>query len=374
MRRGLRGAAVGLAVGLPSAALGLVVRRGVDRLTMPHRGRTAEVAPDQALDALGGEVVRLRSRDGLRLAGRWVPAEAPDADGWRPDLHEAVVLLHGHGASSGPDLVQFGPALRRVAGVLAFDFRGHGGSDPSLTSMGLYEVEDVAGALAWLGERGVTRVALMGTSMGALTALAAVVVLGDGSLPSADLDPDAPEHDPAAPAPRILAVVADSATPEIGTAIAAEIRHPLARPFAGPLTDLLLRAVTRRLAGDPRSTEPGRIAALLAPVPILFIHGEADRLMPVAATRRLAAAVGPSAELWTVPGAGHGGAHRADPTGYEARLVGFLREVFAAARDGVPIIPDGTPRGISAGDPARAVVSRGRGGRRRADGGQDPGR
>ena len=28
-----------------------------------------------ALDALGGEIVKLRSRDGLRLSGRWLPAD-----------------------------------------------------------------------------------------------------------------------------------------------------------------------------------------------------------------------------------------------------------------------------------------------------------
>ena len=117
------------------------------------------VGPDEArlgpaLDALGGEVVRLRSRDGLRLGARWLPRE-PDP-GWNGDPHEAIVLLHGYSGSMAPDLVEYGPFLRRTAGVLGLDFRGHGESDDGPSTFGLLEVEDVAGALAWLGERGIT--------------------------------------------------------------------------------------------------------------------------------------------------------------------------------------------------------------------------
>ena len=77
------------------------------------------------LDRLGGEVVRLRSRDGVRLAGRWLGAE-PD-DGWAADPREAILLLHGWSGSVTPDLLDVGPFLRRTAGVLGLDFRGHGG-------------------------------------------------------------------------------------------------------------------------------------------------------------------------------------------------------------------------------------------------------
>ncbi|HEX8939624.1 MAG TPA: alpha/beta hydrolase [Candidatus Limnocylindrales bacterium] len=343
MRPHLLGTAAALALSLPSAALGIALRRGLDRLTMPVHGRPADPSVGFAVDALGGEVVRLRSRDGLRLAGRWLPAEPASGDEWLPDPREAIVLLHGHGGSSAADLLEFGPFLRRTAGVLAFDFRGHGGSDAALTSMGLHEVEDVAGALSWLAERGVSRVALFGTSMGALTALAALAVLGDGSLVAADIDPDAPRDDRAPAPPRLVGIVADSATPQLAAAIASEVRGALARPFARPLVGLLLIAATRRLGGDPRAIEPGRIAPLLDSVPILLVHGEADRTMPVEATRRLAETIGPSAELWTVPEAGHGRAHRVEPAGYEARLTGFLRRVLAAARDSGPIIATGTP-------------------------------
>ena len=64
----------------------------------------------------------------------------------------------------------------------------------------MLEVEDVAGALAWLGERGIRRVALFGTSMGGMAAIASVAVLGDGTLPAADVEPDAAAGDRRRPA------------------------------------------------------------------------------------------------------------------------------------------------------------------------------
>ena len=173
------------------------------------------MAPDEAaigdqLDALGGEVIRFRSRDGLRLAGRWLPAESGDGEGdWTTDPHEAILLLHGYTGSVAPDLVEYGPFLRRTANVFGIDFRGHGDSDPGPSTFGMLEVEDVAGALAWLGERGINRVALFGTSMGGMAAITSVAVLGDGTLSAADSQPDTTRAEIDPPRPLIVAIVAD---------------------------------------------------------------------------------------------------------------------------------------------------------------------
>ena len=55
------------------AARARPARRGPPARCTARRARRGGARP--ALDALGGEVIRLRSRDGLRLAGRWLPAE-----------------------------------------------------------------------------------------------------------------------------------------------------------------------------------------------------------------------------------------------------------------------------------------------------------
>lgn len=351
-----RFAALAGILALPAAASRLGLGRAADRLLDAPRTTPDEAGLGPALDALGGEVVRLVSRDGLRLAGRWLPHEAGDAAAgaetggaaadaeWRPDPHEAILLLHGWSGSVAPDLVEYGPFLRHTAGVLGLDFRGHGDSADGPTTFGMLEVEDVAGALAWLGERGIERVALVGTSMGGITALAAIVVLGDGSLPGADVDPDAPAHDIAAPQPRIVAAVADSVAPELTVPVGNRLRVPFRRFVAARLFD----AASRRVGADIRATEPIRIIRLIEAVPILLIHGAADTTVPPRDGERLAAGAGPNVEHWTVARAGHSGGHAAAPADYEARVTAFLRRAYAEAGGRQPIIPpvtDNAPAG-----------------------------
>ncbi len=284
-----------------------------------------------AIDALGGEVVRLRARDGVKLHARWLPAE-PEAD-WKTDPYEAILLLHGWTGSVAPDLVELGPSLRRTAGVLGLDFRGHGGSDPSPTTFGLREIEDVAGAIDWLGERGIRRVALIGSSMGGVVAIASIVALGDGSLAAADHDPHGPAASIDAPRPAIVAVVAESVAPDLRIPIANRIPYPIGGPLRRALAGRMFDAASAEMGGDLRAMEPGRVVALVEPVPLLLVHGTADRTVPPADGRRLAAMAGPSAEHWEVPGADHGQAHRTAPAQWDDRVGGFLRQAFFGARD-----------------------------------------
>jgi uncharacterized protein len=302
-----------------------------------------------AIDALGGEVVRLRSRDGLRLHARWLPSEPTEE--WRPDPYEAILLLHGWTGSVAPDLVELGPALRQTAGVLGLDFGGHGGSDDAPTTFGLREVEDVAGALAWLGERGIRRVALVGSSMGGIIAIASVVSLGDGSLAAADHDPDRPAAEVEAPRPRIVAVVAESVAADLRIPIANRIDLPVGGPIRRLLAGRAFAAASREVGGDIRAMEPGRVIGLVE-VPLLLIHGDADTTVPPADGRRLVALAGPSAEHWLVADAGHGGAHRTAPDEWDDRVSRFLRRAFFDARDGRAMIAPPV-------DPARAPGERG---------------
>ncbi len=333
------------------AAVGPVLDPLARRLTRAPRRLPEEAGMAGALDALGGEVVRLRSRDGVRLTGRWLDADPgqapPDAPSgvpsgpppdvptasssdpaWVADPREAILLLHGYSGSATPDMVELGPFLRRTAGVLGLDFRGHGGSDDGPTTFGLLEVEDVAGALDWLGERGIARVALVGSSMGGITAIAAVALLGDGRLAAADVDPDAPTAAVGAPRPRIVAVVADSVTPELAIVVGRRIGLPFGRLVAGRMFGRLERIV----GGDPRSIQPLATIGLLEDVPLLLVHGEADRTLPIRDGRRLAAAAPPGARHLVIAGADHGAGHATDPDAWEAAVNLLLREAFAVAR------------------------------------------
>lgn len=318
-----------LAVGAVVASIvsfDVLTRRAAARLMERPRVFPDEAALQPQLDALGGEVVRIRSRDGLRLSARWLESE-PDGSAWLPDPHEAILLLHGGTGSSVPHLVEHGSYLRRTAGVLALDFRGHGDSDDSPTTFGLREVEDVAGALEWLGERGIERVALMGFSMGAMTAIAAVAVLGDGAPVGTDVDPDAPAHVSAHRRPRVVAVVADSAVPEVELVAAFVPRR--SRFVAARIVD----SMARTLDGDPRETEPIRCIRLLEGADVLLISGDRDEIVSLADARRLADAAPDGTEHWVVHGAEHRAGHRVAPAEYEERVIRTLRGAFRRARD-----------------------------------------
>lgn len=343
----IRGLLLAAAAAIPVVST-VALRRATDRLLAGPRRAPGEAALAPAIDALGGEVVRLRARDGVRLSARWLLARPEEADEWRIDPHEAVLLLHGYSGSIAPDLVEYAPFLRSTAAVLGLDFRGHGDSDEGPTTFGLQEVEDVAGALAWLGERGIRRVALMGTSMGGITALASVVVLGDGRLAAADLDPAAPRHDVAPARPRIVGVVADSVAPEIATVVGGRLPGPFGRSVAQRLFDL----AARRLGGDPRATEPGRIVGLIEGMPLLLVHGAADELVPLADAHRLAGLAPEGTRHLVVDGASHSGSHAADPTTYEGEVTAFLRRAFATVRETAgadPILPSDAAPGSDAG-------------------------
>jgi len=308
----------------------VIAGRIARRMLAAPRTLPDEAALGPALDRLGGEVTRIRSRDGVRLSARWLGAEVVDP-AWRPDPREAIVLLHGYSGSVAPDLVEYGPVLRRTAGVLGLDCRGHGDSDPGETTFGLREVDDVGGALAWLGERGIRRVALAGTSMGGIVAIAATVVLGDGGLAGVDADPDAPRLSSPAPRPRIVAVVAEAVPAVLPTVVANRIRGP------GLLRHWLARRAfaiaATRLGADPRATEPIRVLPLLEDLPVLLIHGDADTTVPASEGRRLAATLGSGGEHWTIPAAGHALGRRTAPEAWDERVTGFLRRAFSAGRE-----------------------------------------
>jgi len=319
-----RAALVAAGIGAAAISVGPVSDRLARRLMAAPRRLPEEAGMATLLDRLGGEVVRLRSRDGLRLTGRWLAAEPADGS-WAADPREAILLLHGYSGSVTPDLVELGPSLRRTAGVLGLDFRGHGGSDDAPTTFGLHEVEDVAGALAWLGGRGVRRVALVGSSMGGITAIAATAVLGDGRLGSAD--PPAGAAD--APRPRIVGIVADSVPPELALVVGRRMGLPGGVRLAGRAFSRFPRAV----GGDPRATEPAAVAGLLEDLPLLLVHGGADPLVPARARARLLAACPGQTRHLVIDGAGHGEAHRADPGAWDAAAADLLRGALRAARD-----------------------------------------
>src|SRR5450755_2160031 len=93
-----------------------------------------------------------------------VPIEAIHLPG-AGDL--AIVVAHGFTLSwQRPNVWRIANRFNRMAGVLTFDFRGHGRSG-GVSTLGDREIKDVDVVVAYAQELGYSRIATVGFSMGA---------------------------------------------------------------------------------------------------------------------------------------------------------------------------------------------------------------
>lgn len=251
---------------------------------------------------------------------------------------EPVVLLHGISRTAEHDWIQTGvlPALARQFQVLALDQRGHGRSDKPVgtDAYGVQMVEDVA---RLLDHRGLTRVHVVGYSMGGRIALKflathpervqSVVLVGSGGVLE--------EEDAAVF--RALAAELDA-----GRGFASFIPHvwpvgqvPSAEQVAAINAETLSRNDPRALAAVARGFAAWRVAAAqLATnrLPVLAVVGDLDSVRTGVETLQ---ACLPSLQVEVIAGADHLSV-LSDP-----RFLDVLR-VFWAARPG----PAGEKEGL----------------------------
>jgi fermentation-respiration switch protein FrsA (DUF1100 family) len=247
------------------------------------------------------EEVSFTSVDGTLLRGWFIRPERISTP------LPAVVLCHGLGANKS-DFTGLGAALfRRGYAVLLFDFRAHGESGGSRTSLGLYEQDDVRAAVRYLAARPEVepqRIALYGFSLGGSAAILA-----------------------AAGNPAVRAVVADSAFTSLRdqarTAITGFYHLP-----AFPVLPLALWSYGLSFQASADAVSPVSAIVGIAPVPVLIIAGEGDALIPAENGRKLYAAAKEPKELWIIEHADHGGTLAAAGDDYERRVIGFFDRVL----------------------------------------------
>ena len=241
----------------------------------------------------------LRTTDGVRLAGWYVPA----ASGSGP-TGPTVVLVHGWGSNKSELLDQV-DLLAPTYNVVAFDLRHHGQSSRERpTTQGLTEQRDLDTVLDWLeAHKGPTRIALLGISMGGATATGAAG--GDE---------------------RVDALILDSTHATLQAAVQARLDragYPLSLPGSwGILMGGLLRTGL-----DMTSADPDRAIARLGDRPVLVLVGGADDSVgddPGGRLREAAEKAGVPVTVETCPGAGHAELLQACPDDYRAWVLGFL--------------------------------------------------
>jgi dipeptidyl aminopeptidase/acylaminoacyl peptidase len=243
------------------------------------------------------ETISFVSEDGLPLKGWLVKPPHPRAKS------SAIIICHGVGANKS-DFTELAASLaRRGYFVLLFDFRAHGESSGSRTSLGYHEQKDVLAALSVLKARkdiDLHRIGIYGFSMGGSTALLAAAKSGAFS-----------------------AVAVDSAFTSLRDQARGAIRGFYHLP-SFPFLHLAIFGYELYFQTRVENIAPVNVIANISPVPLLIIAGEGDKLIPADNGRKLYSAAGEPKELWIIPGADHGGTLAAAGSEYEKRVGEFF--------------------------------------------------
>lgn len=261
-----------------------------------------EVAPRPADFGLTAEDVVLRTSDGLSLAAWWLPPTGAD--------RAALVVVPGYGDHRGDAITTTVMLASQGYGVLTFDWRAVGASEGDTATIGYDERRDLVAAFEWLRGRPEVDASRLGGLARSAGAAALVYVAADD--------------------PSVRAVVAETTFSALEDMMAMGVRAKTGLPpfpFA-PLIVWFGERETGRRIGDVR---PVDVVGRISPRPILIIRAGRDEWVPASNADALYAAAGEPKELWDVPGAEHARAHRDDPAGYEARVVGFFDRYLRGA-------------------------------------------
>jgi pimeloyl-ACP methyl ester carboxylesterase len=227
---------------------------------------------------------QLVTEDGERLAALHLPGPA------EPERPLAVVVTHGFtGSLDRGAFRSVVEALSAHAGVVAFDFRGHGRSSGHST-LGDREILDLDAAVRHARGLGYADVVTCGWSMGGSVVLRHAALL------------------PRFGGQRVDAVISVSAVSRWFYRDTKPMRrmHWVVETRAGRL--IARHAFKTRISGDgwgqvPES--PVEVVARIAPIPLLLVHGDADHYFPVEHPHALYAAANEPKELWLLEGFGH---------------------------------------------------------------------
>ncbi|MFC8274690.1 alpha/beta hydrolase [Streptomyces sp. NPDC057271] len=222
----------------------------------------------------------LHTTDGVRIEAVYEPCTRGVTD-------TAVVLAHGFtGSAARPSVRRAAEALAEHAAVVTFSFRGHGRSGGRST-VGDREVLDLSAAVRWARKLGHARVATLGFSMG-----------GSVVLRHAALERGTGGHTDA-----VAAVSAPARWYYRGTPSMRRVHWLITRPMGRLVGRYGLRTRIHNQDWNPVPLSPVEAVPLIAPTPLLIVHGDRDPYFPVDHPRMLAEAG--ADELWLERGMGH---------------------------------------------------------------------
>jgi len=211
-----------------------------------------------------------------------VPIDAIHLPGQK-DL--AIIVAHGFTLSwQRPAVWRIANQFNRAAGVITFDFRGHGRSG-GVSTLGDLEIKDLDVAVAYARQLGYARVAAVGFSMGA-----SIVLRHAGLIGGVDA---------------VVSVSGPGRWYYRGTKRMRRVHWAIEHGLGRFVTRQMLKTRISPEGWKLVPVPPAEAAALISPVPLLIVHGDQDPYFPPEHARQLYMAAREPKELWLLPGMGH---------------------------------------------------------------------
>lgn len=248
------------------------------------------------------ERMEAKSADGLKLVGRFYAAG---------NAGKTVICIHGYCGTGLQDMSAIAPFfLKNGFNVLLVDNRAHGESEGGIIGYGVLDSLDIT---VWINAlktaHPVKSTFLYGISMGAATAMMTAQYVRKNE---------------------IAGIIADCGYTSIYEQFGYMFRTLTPVPPA-----LIVPAIRRRakkFAGyDIKSTDTREILAK-TDVPVMFIHGNADKFVPPYMTGQNCRACASEHCLFEVVGAKHAQSYFCEKSEYERRVLVFTDDCIQSAR------------------------------------------
>ena len=234
--------------------------------------------------------VTLVTQDGVPIDAVHLPQVSRPAPG---GLDLAIVIAHGFTMSWRRPLTwAIVQSFARHAGVVTFDFRGHGRSG-GLSTLGDKEIDDLDVVVGYARELGYRRVVTVGFSMGGSVVLRHAALHGGSDA--------------------VISVSSPGRWFYRGTVAMRRVHLAAERRLGRAFSRYVLKT---RISPDgwptPDPMPPAEAASLIAPVPVLIVHGDQDIYFPSDHGQQLYDAAREPKELWLIAGFGHAERHTDD--------------------------------------------------------------
>jgi fermentation-respiration switch protein FrsA (DUF1100 family) len=264
-------------------------------LTQQDRDRAAEIARQDGADFTDAEIT---AADGAVLRAWSIRARGGNGN--------FVMLLHGQGDNRAAMLGSANMLLRHGFSVLLPDARGHGESGGAITTYGVLEADDIRRWFDWLRKEEPSGcIDGLGDSMGGAELLRSL---------------DAERGFCAVIAESPFATFREAAYDRLGQQFGRGPR--LGRTLLRPAFGVGVLYVRARYGVDLEKADPARAVAA-STVPVMLIHGLADRNLPARHSETIKRA-SPRVALWEPKGADHCEASTVEPVEYERRVAGWF--------------------------------------------------